>query len=307
MKNYISNLIINNKLLNDHPIYTDQEHTRLLLKTGNSVYLFNKVTNKAYLYTVDGTQVVDFTPISLSKYNAQVDAYKARVKAEAAKAERERITQWKREHNEAQNGVKPSVVDNSAVNAPATKNAVLLDAEREDSGFDYRQGEDILSQSEADTYEEVGSDLLVEDKTDLTGFHRGVLTAWESVKGRVITLKDGSRKTYSPYIALTFNVDGTEFTSRAYAPQFNSFKIQANYNHRKLFTYMKDSVALDTLVGETFDLWIKFNELLSKDGEFQAEFYDREGYAMKKRQQNIDAGAIRSNGYSRIVEERATR
>ena len=265
------------------------------------------MTNKAYLYTVDGAQVVDFTPISLSKYNAQVDAYKARVKAEAAKAERERITQWKREHNEAQNGVKPSVVDNSAVNAPATKNAVLLDAEREDSGFDYRRGEDILSQSEADTYEEVGSDLLVEDKTDLTGFHRGVLTAWESVKGRVITLKDGSRKSYSPYIALTFNVDGTEFTSRAYAPQFNSFKIQANYNHRKLFTYMKDSVALDTLVGETFDLWIKFNELLSKDGEFQAEFYDREGYAMKKRQQNIDAGAIRSNGYSRIVEERATR
>ena len=306
IRDIIARAIDDGKLVSDRPIKVDD---RIIFKSAGdgNIYVLNKATNRAYVYREGIGGLDKGKQVTLAVYKTQVDAVKQRVKAEAAKEERAKIAAWKKAHNEGENGVKPSVVDNSTINAPATKNAVLLDAEREDSGFDYRQGEDILSQSEADTYEEVGSDLLVEDKTDLTGFHRGVLTAWKSVKGRVVTMKDGSRKTYSPYIALTFNVDGTEFTSRAYAPQWNSFKIQANYGHRKLFSYMKDSVALNTLVGQTFDLWIKFNELLGKDGEFQAEFFDREDYAMKKRQRNIDAGAIRGNGYSRIVEERATR
>lgn len=283
------------------------------------IYVLSASGKTATKYAADGSKAGNIT---LTQYNAQVTAIKARREAaklqeskvakeptskvgkellkaaEGAKAERERIEAYKKANGEAE-------ADNKHV-------AQMLDAEREDSKFDYRQAEDVLSRSEADSYEETDSLLDEEEKVDLRGHHKAELIGWENVKGHVNTQEDGSRKEYKPFIRLEFSVNGEVVKSRAYAPQWNSFKIQANRNYRGLFSYMKDSVALDELVGKTFDIWLKWNDLFYNEetkerGEWQADYYDVVAYrAQKAREARVDELSRRGSN-SRPTENKATR
>lgn len=232
------------------------------------------------------------------------DAESLQLAAEGSRLERERIAKWKAEHGEAVNGTAQAVVDNTVVNAPATTNAVRLDAEREDSKFDGRRQDEVFgSMTEAEAYE-VTDSLLDEDKIDLSGYHKAKLIGWESIRGCKKTVKDGSIREYKPYVALTFVTEsGEELTSRAYVKQYGSFKIQANYRYKKLFTYTKDSVALNSLVGKTFDIWVHFNDLLGKNGEWQADFYDKAAYAARKSEEAA-VGRVGS-GNHRPTEDKA--
>lgn len=344
MNSFISSLIQSGKLVDCHAIYADANHSRVLLKIGNTVYLHNTMTHRAYAYTVDAdANVIGFKQTTLAKYNAQCAAVKAKLAAEKlqeskvasepkseagkglleealsnagvepakktepdddmpwedARAERERIEAWKKSHGEVAESQKHT--------------AVLLDAEREDSTFDYRNAEDILSQSEVESYEEKDS-LLDEEKTDLRGFHKGMLIRWENVKGKVTTAKDGSQIFHKPYVLLTFLVEGQEVPSRAYAAQFESFKRQANPRNHYIFSYTKDSVALNEMLNQTFDLWLSWNEMLGHmengkwiKGEWQAEFYDKEAYkARKAKEARVSELACRG-AYGRPTENKATR
>ena len=308
MKNIINSLISDNKLIADKAINIPEKNLTIFQSAGDgNIYVYNSATKRAYQYIEGIGGLNNGKQISVKKFKAQCDAVRARAKAEASRAEREAVRKWQAAHGEAVDGVAPSIVDNSTVNAPATKNAVLLDAEREDSGFDYRRGEDILSATEAESYEQNDS-LLDEDKDEMVGYHRNaVLIGWENVKGWTETMKDGSQKFHSPYVSLKFDVDGKELVTRAYGPQFKSFKIQANYNYRKLFNWMKDSNALNTLVENhaDFEIWVKFNDMLGKNGEFQAEYYDREAYIARHPERvKMAPSAIRS-GYNRPTENKA--
>lgn len=313
MKNIINNLITEGRLTEDTWVIWGEKKIQIVNNsTDHKIYVYNPETRRAASYVEGIGGVGGYKPVSLGAYNSVVSLLKKRLaaKAEEAKRERERIERWKAEHGEGDNGSKATVVDNSEINAPATKTAVLLDAEREDSKFDYRRGEDVLSRTEADSYEETDS-LLDEEKTDLRGHQRAVLTKWENVKGKVLTLKDGSQKFLKPYILLTFEINGELVASRAYSKQFASFKIQANQKFHGLFNYMRDSVALDELVGAEFDVWMKWNELLrtkeNPNGEWQADFYDEEAYkARKAREAQVSANSIRG-GNTRPTEKKATR
>lgn len=309
VKEIINDLLLGNRLGEDKAVTIENKLVIFQSAGDHNIYVYNKVTKRAYQYIEGIGGLNSGKQITTAQYKAQCDALKARKHADEVRAEREAINKWKREHNEAVDGVAPSVVDNNEVNAPATKTAVLLDAEREDSKFDFRKGEDILSVEEADTYEQKDS-LLDEDKDELVGYHRhAILTAWKNELGWVETLKDGSQKFHSPYVSLTFDLDGKELVTRAYSPQFKSFKIQANYNYHKLFEWMKDSNALNTLVDQQadFEVWVKFNDLLGKHGEYQAEFYDREAYMARHADKaKMAPSAIRS-GYHRRTENEAIR
>ena len=298
MKNLINNLITSKKLVNDRPISIDgKDGSRILLKVDNKIYLHNKQTNKAYVYTVDAAaEVIDFSPITLAKYNAVVTAYKTRM--EQAKADRAAAEARAKEAER-----KAQVVNNSAVNAPASSVAVRLDAEREDSKFDYRRSEEIFSCSEAEAYEQ-GKDLIDDDEAPVfeLGYHKAYFKAYESVKGKISVGQDGQRYESAPYVKFTFTVNGADFTTRAYEKGLKSFKRQMNKTHNGIFEYTRTSQALETLKGCPVDIWIKWNDVLN---ELQADFYDVEAYkAYKAKQAQI--GNVRG-GYGRPTENKATR
>jgi len=300
MKNLINNLITSKKLTDTNAVKADN---RIFVKSGNKVYYYNPQTNKAYLYTVDDkAQVVDFTPTTLTKYNAAKDAYLKRVEAAKAQAEREKIAAWKKAHNEGDNGQKPQVVDNSAVNAPASSVAVRLDAEREDSKFDYRRSEEIFSRSEAEAYEDLGGFFEDDEGVISLGHHKAVYLRSEVERARTYVGRDGQTYEQKAYLKMTFEVEGKEFTTRAYRMHFNSFKIQANQKFHGIFTYTKESQALEELVGQTFDIWVVYNDMIR---ELQADFYDKAAYAARKAEQ-AKAGFVRG-GYGRPTENKATR
>ena len=264
---------------------------RQVLKSSTSgkIYICNPETKRAFIYEADGTGC---KAISLDQFRNQCKAAQARVQREVEtnKRIREKVQKF-----EAQ--------------TRTDHNAVLLDAEREDSKFDYRRAEDILSRTEADSYEETDS-LLDEDVKDLRGHHKAVLVSWENVKGRVETAKDGSQRFYKPNVLLTFSVDGELVPSRAYTKQWESFKIQANQKFHGLFNYMKSSKVLDELVSAEFDIWLKWNELFynretNTQGEWQADFYDAAAYRARKAEQ-AKAGFVRGS-YGRPTENKATR
>lgn len=291
-KTILSTIIADGTLIADHPISV---MGRQILKSASDgyIYLYNVEAKRAFRYNADGTKA---TPITLDKFNAQVAAYKARAKAEAEinKRIREKIEKF-----EAQ--------------TKTDHNAILLDAEREGSKFDYRQSDIIFSRNEAESYEETDS-LLDEDKKDLRGHHQAMLASWEEVKGKVTTAKDGSQRFSKPYILLTFVVDGETVPSRAYSKQYNSFKIQANQKFHSIFSYTRDSWALDELVGNTFDIWLHWNEMLGHrdedghwvPGEWQADFYDEAAYRARKAEQ-AKVGYVRGSGTNRPAENKATR
>lgn len=297
MKNLINNLITSKKLVNDRPISIDgKDGSRILLKVDNKVYLHNKQTNKAYVYTVDAAaEVIDFSPITLAKYNAVITAYKTRM--EQAKADRAAAEARVKEAER-----KAQVVDNSAVNAPASSVAVRLDAEREDSKFDYRRSEEIFSRSEAEAYEDLGGFFEDEEGVISLGHHKAVYLRSEVERARTYVGRNGQTYEQKAYLKMTFEVEGKEFTTRAYRMHFNSFKIQANQKFHGIFTYTKESQALEELVGQTFDIWVVYNDMIR---ELQADFYDKAAYAARKAEQ-AKAGFVRG-GYGRPTENKATR
>jgi len=297
MKNLINNLINTKKLVNDRPISIDgKDGSRILLKVDNKVYLHNKQTNKAYVYTVDAAaEVIDFSPITLAKYNAVCTGYKTRM--EQAKADRAAAEARVKEAER-----KAQVVEATSINAPATTTAVRLDAEREDSKFDYRRSEEIFSRSEAEAYEDLGGFFEDEAGVISLGRHKAVYLRSEVERARTYVGRDGQTYEQKAYLKMTFGVEGKEFTTRAYRMQFNSFKIQANQKFHGIFTYTPESKALDELVGQTFDIWVIYNDMIR---ELQADFYDKAAYAARKAKQ-AQAGNIRG-GYGRPTENKATR
>ena len=272
--------------------------------TTGKIYICNPDTKRAFVYDADGKNC---KAISLECFRTQLKAVLARVQrdVEADRRIREKVQKFEAEKR-------------------TDHNAVLLDAEREDSKFDYRQGEDVLSRTEADSYEETDS-LLDDDKTDFRGYHKATLVSWVNCKGWVETVKDGSQRFHKAYILLNFSIDGEIVPSRAYSKQFESFKIQMNQKHHGIFRFMKDSVALDEVVGTQVDVWVKWNELLGHwelngqwlqrrdagaewvQGEWQADFYDAEAYkARKAREAQVGVGSIKGS-YTRPTEKKATR
>jgi len=191
---------------------------------------------------------------------------------------------------------------NNTVNAPATKTAILLDAEREDSKFDYRQAEDILSVSEVEAYEEGKGFFDDEAPIVELGYHKAVFTGWEEVKEAWKTARDGSRYLSKAYLKMKFSVKGLEFESRAYAKNFSSFQRQMNAKHHGIFNYTKCKQALNDLVGTEVDIWVVWNDTLNEE---QAEFFDREAWAARKREQaQVGADSVKS-GNKRSTENKA--
>jgi ribA/ribD-fused uncharacterized protein len=291
MKNLINTYLTTKKLINDHPIYTDENHTRSLLKVDNIVYLYNNQTRKAYAYTVKGAEVVDFKPITVQKYDAVVKAYKARLDA--------RIREDVRKARAAED---KQIVNGDVTDTASTRVAVALSSEREDSKIDFRQKDEFLG-SEVDSYEQ-GKDLIDDDEAPVfeLGYHKAYFKAYESVKGKISVGRDGQRYESAPYVKFTFTVNGADFTTRAYEKGFESFKRQMNKTHNGIFQYTRTSQALETLKGCPVDIWIKWNDVLN---ELQADFYDVEAYKAYKAKQ-AQAGNVRG-GYGRPTENKATR
>jgi len=227
---------------------------------------------------------------------------KNEVKTEAM-TERERIERWQREHGEIK-GQPPVIVDNGDT-APGTKVGTLLDAERDDSRFDFRQQDEILgSMSEAEAYE-VGKDFFDDDPEVVTlGHHKAIFSGWESVRDTWKTARDGSRYLAKAHVVLSFMVDGTELKSRTYSGGFESFKRQMNYSHSGIFKYTPARQALDTLKGETVDIWVIYNDTLN---ELQAEFFDRKAWEARKAQEAQADPSSRRAGNGRPTERKATR
>jgi len=119
MKNIISELISTGKLTEDKAVVIDNNIVIFQSSNSKKIYSFNKTSKRAYEYEADGTHGKQITA---AKYKAQCTALRARVKAaqlcesevgsapnseagkraEAARAERERIAKWKLEHGEVE-------------------------------------------------------------------------------------------------------------------------------------------------------------------------------------------------------------
>lgn len=251
--------------------------------TTKKVYICNPETKRAFQYNADGTGC---KAISLEVFRTQLKAVLARVQreTEADKRIREKVQKFEADKR-------------------TDHNAVLLDAEREDSKFDYRRSEEIFSHSEVEAYEQ-GKDLIDDDEAPVfeLGYHKAYFKAYESVKGKISTGQDGQRYESAPYVKFTFTVNGADFTTRAYEKGLKSFKRQMNKTHNGIFEYTRTSQALETLKGCPVDIWIKWNDVLN---ELQADFYDVEAYkAYKAKQAQI--GNVRG-GYGRPTENKATR
>lgn len=251
--------------------------------TTKKVYICNPETKRAFQYNADGTGC---KAISLEVFRTQLKAVLARVQreVEADKRIREKVQKFEADKR-------------------TDHNAVLLDAEREDSKFDYRRSEEIFSKSEVEAYEQ-GKDLIDDDEAPVfeLGYHKACFKAYESVKGKISVGQDGQRYESAPYVKFTFTVNGADFTTRAYEKGLKSFKRQMNKTHNGIFEYTRTSQALETLKGCPVDIWIKWNDVLN---ELQADFYDVEAYkAYKAKQAQI--GNVRG-GYGRPTENKATR
>lgn len=191
---------------------------------------------------------------------------------------------------------------NNTVNAPASKTAILLDAEREDSRFDYRQAEEIFSRSEAEVYEDCGGFFDNDEPIVTLGYHKAVLAGWKEVRSKAYTGRDGQRYVAKAYVELTFMVGNAELKTRAYGRQFNSFTIQMNKAYKGLFNYTKATEALNSLVGKYVDIWVEYNDVL---GELQAEYYDKAAYARYRAEKNqADAAQIRGGSKNRPTENK---
>lgn len=298
MKNLINNLITDKKLVNYKPISIDgKDGARILLKVDKKVYLHNKVTNKAYIYIVDDNGVVvDFTPTTLAKYNAACAICKAQMEQAALdrKAAELRAKEAERKacYNEARN-----------INAPATQTAIRLDAEREDSKFDGRQATEIFSQSEAEAYENRGDFFDDEDPVVTLGYHKAIFLGYDVEAAKAYTGRDGERYETKAYLKMRFSVDGVEFVSRLYRAGMDSFKRNINKAYKGLFTYTPEKKAMELLVGEQIEIWVKYNDMLN---ELQAEYYDVEAYRAYKAEK-AKAAHIRRTGTNRVTENKATR
>lgn len=251
--------------------------------TTKKIYICNPETKRAFQYNADGTGC---KAISLEVFRTQLKAVLARVQreVEADKRIREKVQKFEADKR-------------------TDHNAVLLDAEREDSKFDYRRSEEIFSKSEVEAYEQ-GKDLIDDDEAPVfeLGYHKAYFKAYESVKGKISVGQDGQRYESAPYVKFTFTVNGADFTTRAYEKGLKSFKRQMNKTHNGIFEYTRTSQALETLKGCPVDIWIKWNDVLN---ELQADFYDVEAYkAYKAKQAQI--GNVRG-GYGRPTENKATR
>ena len=250
--------------------------------TTKKVYICNPETKRAFQYNADGTGC---KAISLEVFRTQLKAVLARVQreTEADKRIRDKVQQFEAEKR-------------------TDHNAVLLDAEREDSKFDYRRSEEIFSRSEAEAYEDLGGFFEDEEGVISLGHHKAVYLRSEVERAKTYVGRDGQTYEQKAYLKMTFEVEGKEFTTRAYRMHFNSFKIQANQKFHGIFTYTKESQALEELVGQTFDIWVTYNDMIR---ELQADFYDKAAYAARKAEQ-AKAGFVRG-GYGRPTENKATR
>ena len=253
--------------------------------TTGKIYICNPDTKRAFVYDANGKNC---KAISLECFRTQFKAVQTRVQrdVEADRRIREKVQKFEAEKR-------------------TDHNAILLDAEREDSKFDYRQSEDILSTSEVEAYEEGKGFFDDEEEPAVTlGHHRAMFTKWEEVKETTKTARDGSRYVSKAYLKLTFMVNGTEFNSRCYGKAFESFKMNVNATHHGIFNYTKSSKVLDLLVGEFIDIWVIWNDTLN---ELQAEFFDRAAWEAKRaRKAQVAADSVRGS-YGRPTENKATR
>ena len=97
MKKTIQTLIEKNALIADKAVRIGD--CNIFRSAGDGkVYVHNKKTNRAYAYDSNGENCKQMT---LEAYNTQVSALQARMKAEAAKAEREKVAQWQAQHGES--------------------------------------------------------------------------------------------------------------------------------------------------------------------------------------------------------------
>lgn len=280
-KNLID-VILEHGIEADTPVKFDG---RLVFKSSSTgkIYICNPETKRAFQYEADGKGCKG---ISLETFKTQHKAVMARVQRETEADRRIRENTQKFEAQQR-----------------TDHNAVLLDAEREDSKFDYRRSEEIFNRSEVEAYEQ-GKDLIDDDEAPVfeLGYHKAYFKAYESVKGKISVGRDGQRYESAPYVKFTFTVNGADFTTRAYEKGFESFKRQMNKTHNGIFQYTRTSQALETLMGCPVDIWVKWNDVLN---ELQADFYDVEAYkAYKAKQAQI--GNVRG-GYGRPTENKATR
>lgn len=199
-----------------------------------------------------------------------------------------------------------TVVNNDRLNAPATKTAVRLDAEREDSRFDGRHADSIFSKTEAEAYEDCGSPLDDSPVVEL-GYHKAKIEGFEVVRSIGYTDKDGNKCVKQGYVKLTLAVEnGETFETRLYRKGpagIDSFKIQVNKAFHGLFNYTPESKGFESMVGERIDVWVKYNDMLN---QLQAEYYDVEAYKQYKAQR-AQAGYVRAGYNTRSTENRATR
>jgi len=279
-KNLID-VILEHGIEADTPVKFDG---RLVFKSSSTgkIYICNPETKRAFQYEADGKGCKG---ISLETFKTQHKAVMARVQRETEADRRIRENTQKFEAQQR-----------------TDHNAVLLDAEREDSKFDYRRSEEIFSRSEAEAYEDLGGFFEDEEGIISLGHHKAVYLRSEVERARTYVGRDGQTYEQKAYLKMTFEVEGKEFTTRAYRPQFNSFKIQANQKFHGIFAYTKESQALEELVGQTFDIWVIYNDMIR---ELQADFYDKAAYAARKAEQ-AKAGFVRG-GYGRPTENKATR
>lgn len=294
MKNIITSLINDKNLVDDHPITVNN---RVYLKNGKRVYGFNKETKFAFLYTLDdNNDLVSSTRISVQKYKAACDAFKARL--EQARMDREAN---EARAKEAERKACYNEVGN--INAPATQTAIRLDAEREDSKFDGRQATEIFSQSEVEAYEDRGDFFEDEAPVVSLGHHKAIFLGYEVEKAKAYTGRDGQRYEAKAYLKMHFSVDGVELVSRLYRAGMDSFKRNVNKAYKGLFIYTPEKAAMETLRGKQIDIWVKYNDMLN---ELQAEYYDVEAYKKYKAEQ-AKAAYVRRTGTNRDTENKATR
>lgn len=194
---------------------------------------------------------------------------------------------------------------NNNINAPASKTAILLDAEREDSKFDFRRADEIFSMSEAEAYEQTDTFTLDESEVITLGHHKAVFLGHEIVDGKAITGRDGERYVTKAYLKMKFLVDGVQLESRLYRKNFDiSFKKNINEAFRGLFKYTPESAALKFLEGKQIDIWVVWNDVL---GELQAEYFDREAWEAERKERAKVGAETRRGSNSRPTENKATR
>lgn len=309
MKNIISDLINNSKLTADHAI-TIPEANLVIFQSANTkkIYAYRKDLKRAYEYEADGSHGHQIT---VKVYKAQCTALKARVAAaklcasevgetasseagkrvEAARAERERIERWKREHGEVE------------------ANTTSLD-------------KDERPEVEVEYGSSYVDDLFDGADVGNVGHKLGRYTVKlldHTVRPRKKTTTRTNVKEEDPYIALQFKVVQTgevigvigkdedhrkDDSIRLTADKIQSLRWNLNKAYHGVGDGMKTSEMLDFIYKHEIDIWLAWSDYYQKAF---VNYYDVKAQAAKKAARAaVGANSVRSSNH-RTTEEQATR